>query len=59
MENELAIEESYPADLDDGAVNDLELEQIAKFIAAGFTDGILEVEGYRTIWKLRLEKFEL
>jgi len=42
----------------DEEITDLDLEQIAKQIKDGCTGGILDGDGYRVSWNLRMDKFE-
>lgn len=39
-------------------INDLDKQEIAKQIANGNTSGLLDSEGYRISWELKMDKFE-
>lgn len=40
-------------------INELDLQEIARLVAEGNTGGILDSEGYRISWELKMDKFEI
>lgn len=43
---------------DEPEVADDELHEIARLIQEGYTSGILDSEGYRVSWSLKMDKFK-